>query len=258
MPAPALAAGTLSDGSVTPTSGTTSTPFTFTVSYVSTDSPSRPAQSVWAQVGAVSVPLVKVSGSAHDGTWQASATLPAGVWPVTFHATTADDPALVLPGPIVTVTAPPPTPTPVPTLPPTPRPPTPRPTAPPTVRPTASAIRTTAPTPVDDPAAPTVAPSERDADRSPSARAGQSAGSSSSAAESASSDAQPDRSGGADLEPSAARETPDASDVEVENAASGGSTGMLASFLIVGGSMSLGGAAILTRQWLVSRRTRQG
>src|SRR5687767_6208354 len=79
-PAPARAASFLTDGSVTPTSGTTATTFAFSVHYTSTDSPTRPAQAAWAQVGGVTITLAKVSGSAHDGTWQGSATLPAGTW----------------------------------------------------------------------------------------------------------------------------------------------------------------------------------
>ena len=54
-PTPALAASVLSDASVTPTSGTTATVFTFGVHYASTGSPAQPAQSVSAQVGSVTV-----------------------------------------------------------------------------------------------------------------------------------------------------------------------------------------------------------
>ena len=129
-PVPTRAASALSDATVSPTAGTTATPFTLTVRYTSTDRPTRPAQSVWAQVGGARIALVKVAGTAHDGTWQATTTLPAGTWPVTFHAAASGEPAPdPISGPTVTVTpapaAPQPTiaPQPVPTEPPAPPPP---------------------------------------------------------------------------------------------------------------------------------------
>jgi hypothetical protein len=248
---PARAASVLTDGNVSPTSGTTATAFTFSVHYTSTDSPVRPAQAVWAEVGGVTVALIKVSGSAHDGTWQGPpatlppATLPAGTWQVTFHATTSSDPQPdPLPGPMVTVTEPPPTPTPAPTpqptaaptpLPPAPSPPTNPPPAPvPAPLPTPPPTDDNVPTPTQPP--------------SPSPT--------------------PSTSGSARPETPAPSPTPTASDDDgpagtpgpFDPAADDAGTPLgsrLASLLIIGGSMSLFGAAVLARQWFVSRRFRR-
>ena len=112
-PMPARAASVLSNGSVSPGSGTTATAFSFSVDYNSSN-PVRNALSVWAEAGGVTVPLALVAGgNTHAGTWRASSSLPVGSWQVTFHATTSADPQPVpIDGPIVTVTLPPPTPTP--------------------------------------------------------------------------------------------------------------------------------------------------
>jgi hypothetical protein len=234
-PAPARAVSVLSDGSVTPASGTTATIFTFSVSYTSTDSPTRPAQAVWAQVGGVTVTLSKVSGSAHDGTWQGSATLPAGTWQGTFHASTSADPQPEpLAGPMITVTEPPPTPAPLPTAAPTPRPPAPPP-----------------PTPVPVPQ-PTAAPLDDD-DPSGTQR------SSASPASSASGSASPGPSVPT-LSPSAdGDDDPSESPGPVDPAADEADTppgSRFASLLMIGGSMSLIGAAVLGRQWFVAHRAR--
>jgi hypothetical protein len=218
-PMPVWAASVLSDGSVSPTSGTTTTAFTFSVHYTSTDPP-RPAQSVWAEVGSATVTLIKASGTALDGTWQGMSTLSAGTWQVTFHATTAGDQPQPLLGPIVTVTAPPPTPQPTPP---------PQPTAAPTPLPTQ-----TPPRPRPQPTPPPTDADDRTAASSPSLSA------------SASGSAQ----GRADDDPA---ETP----ASFEPATDGADTppgARLASLLIVGGAMSLGGAAVLARQWHVRRR----
>ena len=244
--APARAASVLSDGSVTPESGTTATAFTFSVHYTSTETPTRPAQAVWAQVGGVTVTLIKVSGSAHDGTWQGTATLPAGTWQVIFHATTSGDPQPEpLPGPIITVTEPPPTPTPAPTPPPIAAP-TPLPPAPPP-----STNPPPAPAPVPQPPPPTT----EDEDSIRTQR------SSSSPTPSASGSA---RSGTPLPTPTRANEDDDLagtsapsnpSDAAADDA--GTSPGSrLASLLIIGGSMSLIGAVVLSRQWFVARRAR--
>ena len=66
-PTPVFAVSVLSDASVSPTNGTTTTVFTFSVHY-SSGSPAQPAQSVSAQVGSVTVTLARVSGSANNGT----------------------------------------------------------------------------------------------------------------------------------------------------------------------------------------------
>lgn len=241
---PARAASVLSDGSVTPTSGTTATAFTFSVHYTSTDSPTRPAQAAWAQVGSVTVTLVKVSGSAHNGTWQGTATLPAGTWQVTFHATTSSDPQPEpLLGPIVIVTPPPPTPTPsptpAPTATPTQPPPTPSPPTDPTPRPLPVPQPTPPPTDDDDPTrtqppSPSPAPSATGSAR-PRTPA-----------------PTPTRSADEDDDPAG---TPGISDPAVDDEATPPGS-MLASLLIVGGTMSLAGAAVLARQLFVSRRAR--
>ena len=252
-PTPARAAGALSDGSVTPTSGTTTTAFTFTVSYLSADSPTRPAQSVWADVGGMTVPLVKVSGAAHDGTWQGTSTLPAGTWQVTFFATTSADPQPEpLAGPIVTVTQ-------APT--PTPPPPTPRPTAPPTARPTAPPAPrpTAAPNspPATDPPL-TTAPTAAD-DEDPSATPRASSSPRLSAAASASASPRPTRTpSGPSEAPSIdgdPPQTPDPTDLAADEPDTRPRS-MLASLLIVGGTLSLAGAAVLARQWWVVRAAR--
>ena len=241
-PTPARAASVLSDGSVTPTSGTTATTFTFSVRYTSSDSPTRPAQSVTAQAGDVTVALVKVSGSAHDGTWQGTATLPAGTRQVTFHATTSSDPQPEpLAGPTVTVREPPPTPrptpTPPPTVPPTAHPPAPPPPTNPPAQPVPAPQPTPAPTDGEEP--------RRTQSPSPSQRP----------AASGSLPAQ------APLEaPSASRDGAIASAESIDAAADDEEEtppqSRLASLLMIGGSMSLIGAAVLGRQWFLAHKAR--
>ena len=216
------AASVLSDASVTPTSGTTATVFTFSVHYTATGSPAQPAGSVWADVAGTTVALAKVSGSAHDGSWQGTATLPAGTWSVTFNATSSEPPA-PLPGPIVTVSDPPPTP--APTQPPT-SPATPRPVPQPTPPPTAPGDPSEAPT------ASSTAPSGSGS-ASPTATA------------------SPTRKADQSDTPS---ETAEPSDLAADDTSTPGS--MFASLLIVGGTMSLAGAAVLARQWFVARGAR--
>lgn len=231
-PMAAVAAGSLSDGTVTPTSGTTSDVFTFSVHYVSSGSPSQPAQSVWVEIAGITVPLIKISGSANDGTWQGTAMLPAGSWVAIFHATTSADPQPTpLVGPVVTVTGPPPPPT---------SDPTPEPTAPPPPPPTSAP--TTAPIPQPTSGAdPTAAP-----------------GLPSSSANASGSDpeATSDASAGGTVSSAAASVVLESSEARDEDGASPGS--MLASFLIVGGTMSIAGALVLARQWYVTRKGGRG
>ena len=243
-PAPARAVSVLTDGSVTPASGTTATTFTFSVHYTSDDSPTRPAQAVWAQVGGVTVTLAKVSGSAHDGTWQGSATLPAGTRQVTFHASTSADPQPEpLAGPMITVTAPPPTPTPSPsprpTAAPTPRPPTPPPPINPPPAPVPVPQPTPAPTDDDDPRQTQRSSPSPTPDASGSALAGPSF---SSPARTADGD---DASG-----------SPQPVDAAADDDADTPPGSRFASLLMIGGSMSLIGAAVLGRQWFVAHRAR--
>lgn len=238
-PMPVRAASVLSDGSVTPTSGTNATAFTFSVHYTSTDPP-RPAQAVWAAVGSATVTLTKVSGTAHDGTWQGTSTLPAGTRQVTFHATTTTDPQPdPLLGPTVTVSQPPPTPTPVPPTP-TPRPPPP--TAAPSPVPTQPPASTRSPDPPRSTPAPTAEESPT-ASRSPSPTA-------------TISGSIPGRTPSPTAvetdEPSG---TPDPFEPTADDTVTPPGS-MLVSYLIVGGTMSLAGAAVLARQWFVQRRGR--
>src|SRR5688572_10948089 len=241
-PAPALAASVLSDASVTPTSGTTSTVFTFGVHYSSTGSPAQPAQSVSAQVGSVTVTLVRVSGSAHDGTWQGTSTLPAGTWDVIFSAVSASPPAPLL-GPQVTVAGPPtptPTPTPQPTAAPTPTPqptatprpptPTPRPSAAPTPRPPLPGPQPTPPPTEDDGPTPTQSPSASPTPRESSSSAPRTPEPST-------------RMAGGDDGPDATALPSD----PVADDAPPPQGSMLATLLIVGGTMSLAGAIVLAR-----------
>ena len=242
-PSPARAASVLSDGSVTPPSGTTATAFTFSVHYTSTDSPTRPAQAVWAQVGSVTVTLIKVSGSAHDGTWQGTATLPAGTWDVSFHATTSSDPQPEpLLGPKVTVTEPPPTPPP-----PTPTPfPTPQPTA--TLEPPSPTL-TPPPDPTPRPP-PTPPPTGGDPTNSlPSPTPTPSA---SGSARPGTPVPTPTRTANEADVPTA---TVEPSDPPADDEATPPGS-RLASLLIIGGTMSLAGAAVLARQLFVARGAR--
>lgn len=253
-PSPARAASVLSDGSVTPTSGTPATVFSFSVRYISTDSPTRPAQAVWAQVGTVTVTLVKVSGSAHNGTWEGTATLPAGTWQVTFHASTSSDPQPdPLLGPIVTVSEPPPpptpSPTPLPTATPEPPPPTPEPT--PTLEPipSESSSPTNPPRPTPRVPQPTPPPAGGDPTNSPSSPSP--TPSPSGSARPRTPAPTPTRTADPDGDPV---ETPGPSEPADDEATPPGS--MLATLLIVGGTMSLAGAAVLARQLFVARGAR--
>ena len=133
----------LMPGSVSPTSGTTSTTFVFSVDYSGNETDNETASTVRAVASNGSttrtVSLVRTGGTALNGTWSGSSTLPAGTWSVTFSATSSLSTNPTRAGPTVIVTAPTPPPTPAPT----PRPP-PRPTA--TPRPT-SVPGTATPTP---------------------------------------------------------------------------------------------------------------
>lgn len=158
IPAPVAAApSALTDGTVTPGSGTTATTFTFTVRYSSETG--FEAARVWADVAGSQVELALLTGNPEKGTWQGGSTLPAGDWPVTFEADASNgsDPSLA--GPTVSVVAadpppppatptPTPAPTPVATATPGPMPPTPTATqgTPPTPPPTSGPDPESAPT----------------------------------------------------------------------------------------------------------------
>jgi hypothetical protein len=133
-PVPALAASGLSNGTVSPGSGTLTTQFTFTVDY---EHPNRDAETVTAYLdGGHPIDLSLVAGgSTLHGTWTATQPVPAGTWTVTFEAVSANGttwPGAATPA-TINVVGPTPVPTPTPRA--TPRP-TPRPTAAPTPRPT--------------------------------------------------------------------------------------------------------------------------
>src|SRR6188474_325990 len=89
---PAAGAAALTNGSVTPATGTTLTNFAFSVDYIA---PGQAATAVTALVGPASVGLTLTAGTATDGTWTGQSTLPAGTWQVTFVASTpGNDPTL--------------------------------------------------------------------------------------------------------------------------------------------------------------------
>jgi hypothetical protein len=247
VPVPVRGASVLSNGSVSPTSGTTATSFDFSVDYASSD-PVQNAQAIWAEFGSTTITLSKVSGTAHDGTWQGSSTLPAGSHQVTFHATvpgaTQPDPLV---GPTVTVRQPP-TPRPTPTPQPTPRP-TPRPT--------------TAPTPTPPIATPPAGATPPPAAPGPQSSQPPSGGDDPGSGPNPSSAASPMESVLAGTPgPKAAAssdgneapaESPDPSATDAD--ASGPPRGsLLAPLLFVGGAMSVVGAAVLGRQWYVTRK----
>jgi len=125
--APVMAKNVLSGAVVSPRSGTTATVFAFSVHYAG-----KPATSVVAHVGTLTVALSQASGTTSNGTWRRSRRLPAGTRSVSFSAASVGNVA-DLPAGQVTVTA-----TPAPTPRATPRP-TPEPVA--TTRPSAQATR---------------------------------------------------------------------------------------------------------------------
>jgi hypothetical protein len=260
-PAPARAASVLSNGDVTPTTGPKSTVFSFSVDY-SSSNPTRNAQAVWAEVGSVTVALDLVSGNPHDGTWEGTSKLPVGTWQVTFHASTSADPQPAsLDGPTITVTKPQPTPTPLPTPRPTATPsPTPRPTATPTATPAAPTPTAAATAPPGNTASP-VAPgpqatSPPDGDDGPTTAPSPSM-SAGGTGEVLSGTAGPHATRAPD-EDSAPVEPPDASDpATAADDQTRQRIPLLAPFLIVGGAMSVAGAAVLGRQWYVTRRARR-
>jgi hypothetical protein len=99
-----------------PTSGTTTTIFTFSVRFDGSGKFS--AGAVLANVAGRTLTMARISGNGLLGTYAASTTLPAGSWTVSFESAPASGPAASLTGPTVSVAAPMPTPkpgTPIPT-----------------------------------------------------------------------------------------------------------------------------------------------
>ncbi|MEO8246274.1 MAG: hypothetical protein ABI622_04055 [Chloroflexota bacterium] len=102
----------------TPPAGTTLTPFTLSVQYLS--SAGTAAGSVSATVAGRTLSLSLVAGSTTSGTWAVSSRLPAGSWTTTFRASPEKGPQPVLAGPTIIVAAAtastPPAPSPTPDL----------------------------------------------------------------------------------------------------------------------------------------------
>ena len=99
----------LSQGSVTPSAGDTSTLFVVTVRYRSPAG--NPASAVSASAGGRVTAMTLVSGTTLDGTWSGTGTLPPGDWDITVEATVATGPKPTLLAGSVSVaggTAPPP------------------------------------------------------------------------------------------------------------------------------------------------------
>lgn len=242
LPSPVLATNTLSQGSVTPGSGTTATVFVFRVRYDST-TPPRDATAVWAEVAGLTVPLaLEPDGTATGGWYVGSGSLPQGTWPVTFRATAVQDafvadadggtvevlPAGASPSPAATTSptpiataaptpsAAPPTPgaTPVPTLPVVPRP-----TAPPRT-PSASA----SPTPSTSAVEPSIRPTPTEGGQRPSSVPTAIASSTARATAAPGAEPEEDPAGGA------------------------------LPWIVLGGGMATSGAAIIALQWLGWRR----
>jgi hypothetical protein len=80
----------LSHASVSPASGDTETLFLVTVRYRSPAG--RPALTVTAEVGGTVTLLTLASGTATDGVWSGTTTLPPGSWNVTLYAAVAKGP----------------------------------------------------------------------------------------------------------------------------------------------------------------------
>ncbi len=254
---PVRAASTLTDPSVSPSSGPVGQLFTFSIHFRSS-SPARPPDSIVAQVGATYVPLTLVAGSPSNGTYAGSTdTLALGTHSVTFGADVVDDPPgdpAPVDGGVVTVTAaptpPPATPTPAPT--PTP-PPTPVPTATaqPTPRPPGVTPR---PTPRPTPLPPGVTPAP--ATPTPGASADESQGAGSSEEPGSASPAPTGSTSGEarpSVSPGDASAEPGPSPDEIDDQASRGGFGQVG-WIVLGGMTSVAGAAVLGRQWLARRR----
>lgn len=134
LPVPALAANNdLLNDQVTPSSGTTATPFTFRVDYLGAAVSRVYVRLTRTDSTVMTFDLALVSGSDTDGTYSGSSTVASGSWSVSFRAEASAQNNPVENWGTLVVT-PQPTPTPVPTPVPTPTP-TPRPTPQPTVRP---------------------------------------------------------------------------------------------------------------------------
>lgn len=91
----------LSAAQASPATGSTSTTFTFRVTYDGR----FPATSVTATVAGRTLAMRLIGGSAENGTWSVSTTLPMGSWQVVFSATVERGAGPSLAGPTVSVAA---------------------------------------------------------------------------------------------------------------------------------------------------------
>lgn len=99
--ATSAATNELSAAQASPVVGSTSTAFTFRVTYEGR----FPATSVSTTVAGQTLAMRLISGSATSGTWGVSTTLPAGSWQVVFSATVERGTGPSLAGPTVSVKA---------------------------------------------------------------------------------------------------------------------------------------------------------
>lgn len=97
----AAADAKLNGGTVSPTTGTTATVFQFSVHFIGNTRDE--AESVRASVAGKTVLLSLSSGTARNGTWAGSSTLPAGSWSVTYQSTSTGltNPRFTMPGQVV-------------------------------------------------------------------------------------------------------------------------------------------------------------
>ncbi len=204
--APALAAQSvsspvnLSDPAVSPASGTTTTDFTFTVTYHD-QGHVAPAYVRVSVAGSLHAMTASGDGGQwrHDVAFSATFRLPAGSWHSQFQAVDVDGAVGSIDGPTVTVQGPSPTPRPTPT--PTPKPtpePTPKPTPEPTAEPTPSPTAAATPRPTAAPTAQPTTPPEPTGQPGDQPGSGTAPGGDGSSAGSAGSSAAPASSGGTD------------------------------------------------------------
>lgn len=99
-PSHASAAGnSLSDAAASPTAVSPGGLILLSVTYDGT----HPATTVTAEVGDLTFPLVRQTGTPTSGSWAAAVTLPVGSWTVVYRASTTQGNAPTLTGPTITV-----------------------------------------------------------------------------------------------------------------------------------------------------------